>query len=223
MRATWALLISSLLLIVTVSGWLIGVRIDAERAAQVATVGDRDQAIAMAASPPRTPASAPAPSITPQSASTPTGIPVPRRVRIPALDVNARIVAVGLDRHDNMEIPEDIDKVGWYDLGVPPGAPTGSAVLVGHRDGVEQGRGAFYSIGSLEPGERIDIERDDGSSVSYRVVSRELIGRPSFATEANDLFAIDGPHRLTLISCGGVYDRDRGGYQSNVIVTALVT
>lgn len=27
--------------------------------------------------------------------------------------------------------------------------------------------------------------------------------------------------RLTLISCGGVYDPDRGGYQDNVVVTAV--
>ena len=33
-------------------------------------------------------------------------------------------------------------------------------------------------------------------------------------------FAVDGQHKLVLISCGGYYDRNNGGYQDNVIVTA---
>ena len=37
----------------------------------------------------------------------------------------------------------------------------------------------------------------------------------------DDLFAVDGPARLTIITCGGVYERDNGGYQANVIITAV--
>ena len=33
--------------------------------------------------------------------------------------------------------------------------------------------------------------------------------------------AIEGDPRLTLISCGGYYDRANGGYQDNVVVTAV--
>ena len=53
----------------------------------------------------------------------------------------------------------------------------------------------------------------------YRVVSRELISKKRLPLE--ELFAIDGPARLTLISCGGYYDHDNGGYQDNVVVTAI--
>jgi sortase (surface protein transpeptidase) len=120
-----------------------------------------------------------------------------------------------------MEIPTDIRLAGWYDLGVPPGAEVGSAVLVAHRDGRAQGRGVFYSIGSLTIGDKITVIRNDKSKVVYSVASRELIKRKNFAKTAPELFAIDGPHRLTLISCGGTYDRNNGGYQANVIVTAL--
>ena len=37
----------------------------------------------------------------------------------------------------------------------------------------------------------------------------------------DDVFATDGSPRLTLITCGGYYDRSNGGYQDNVVVTAV--
>jgi len=145
--------------------------------------------------------------------------PIPRRVRIPTLGVDARIVPVGLEKGGAIEIPENIRRVGWYDLGVPPGANQGSAVLVAHRDGQVQGRGVFYDLGALDVGDQVVVRDDAGQSLRYSVVSRELILKKRLPYE--ELFAIDGPPRLTLISCGGYYDPDNGGYQDNVIVTAV--
>jgi hypothetical protein len=34
------------------------------------------------------------------------------------------------------------------------------------------------------------------------------------------LFARDGPPRLTLVTCGGSFDRGTGHYRDNVVVTA---
>ena len=39
-----------------------------------------------------------------------------------------------------MDLPEDVDRVGWYRFGPAPGAD-GSAVLAGHVDDAEQGLG----------------------------------------------------------------------------------
>lgn len=218
MRRGWLLLISSLVLIAIGVGWLIGPQIDAQRNAFM-PAGDRASAVSAAEA--TTSPSTPTPTSASPSPTEPAGVPVPRRLRIPAIDVDTRVLPVGLDQHRNMEIPEDIRLVGWYDLGVAPGAEQGSAVLVAHRDGRVQGRGVFYSIGDLKPGNRIQVLRDDESEVTYEVVARELISKKGFTKEAPELFAIDGPPRLTLISCGGYYDRDNGGYQANVIVTAL--
>jgi LPXTG-site transpeptidase (sortase) family protein len=106
-------------------------------------------------------------------------------------------------------------------LGVPPGASQGSAVLVAHRDGRVQGHGVFYDLGNLDVGNRVVVTAADGTRLLYKVVSRELIAKKRLPYE--ELFAIDGPPRLTLISCGGYYDRNNGGYQDNVVVTAIPT
>lgn len=224
MRRGWPLLVLSLVLMAVGVGWIVGAQIDTSREGFV-PAGDRASAVAAAeVSASSSPSPSVTPSMAPSASPTPTepvGVPVPRRIRIPSLDVDTKVLATGLDKHQNMEIPEDIRLVGWYDLGVAPGADQGSAVLVAHRDGRVQGRGVFYSIGDLKPGNRIEITRDDGSTVVYEVAARELITKKGFTKAAPELFAIDGPHRLTLISCGGYYDRDNGGYQANVIVTAM--
>jgi LPXTG-site transpeptidase (sortase) family protein len=139
-------------------------------------------------------------------------------VKIPRIGVAARILATGLDKQKSMEIPEDIRKVGWYKLGVAPGSSRGSAVLVAHRDGRVQGRGAFYNIGALSLGDRIFVTNSLGKQLKYKVVARERIPKAVLPTE--ELFAVDGAPRLTLISCGGYYNKSRGGYQDNVVVTA---
>ena len=59
----------------------------------------------------------------------------------------------------------------------------------------------------------------DGTVVAYRIVAREFIDKQ--ALPVANLFSRDGPPRLTLITCGGDYDRAGGGYQDNVVVTAI--
>jgi hypothetical protein len=144
---------------------------------------------------------------------------VPRRVDIPAIGVGTKVVPVGLEVDGAIEIPDDIRLVGWYELGVPPGADRGSAVLVAHRDGREQGRGVFYDLGLLEVDDEVVVRTDEGQDLVFAVVSRESIRKQRLPYE--ELFAVDGPPRLTLISCGGEYDSDAGGYQDNVVVTAV--
>lgn len=146
---------------------------------------------------------------------------VPTRLQIPTLNIAASVLPVGVDRQRNVEVPESIDDVGWYRYGVSVGTSQGSAVLVAHRDGRIGGAGVFYDLGQLRRNDRILVTDSAGRRWEYRVVARELVTKSSFAVQAEDFFERTGPHRLTLITCGGAYIRDACGYQSNVIVTAM--
>ena len=189
--------------------------------ANVESVGTRPT-FSHSASPTPSPTPTASASATASASPTPTEpqmVAAPTRVRIPALDVNTKVFPVGLDENRAIEIPEDIRYVGWYEYGVPPGVDRGSAVLVAHRDGREQGRGVFYFLGDLKPGDKVYVKTSANEELPYKVVSRELIKKKSLPYE--ELFAVDGDPRLTLISCGGYYDRNNGGYQDNVVVTAV--
>ncbi len=215
--AVVVLALSIALIVVTALSMLVLQR-QAVESVQVESVGSRDLA-SLAPVTPSPSGSLPAPSTSPTPQATPTGTPVPVRVRIPDIDVAAKVLPVGLDKAGAVAIPEDIMKVGWYELGVAPGADQGSAVLVAHRDGVVQGHGVFYDLGTLSVGDKVFVIDSSGTRQKYRVVARESISKKRLPLE--ELFAIDGPPRLTLISCGGYYDKDNGGYQDNVVVTAV--
>ncbi len=145
--------------------------------------------------------------------------PAPVSLSIPRLDVRAEIDPVGVESDGWVEIPDDVARVGWYRFGPAPGASSGSAVIVGHRDGWNEGAGALYDLAQVEPGDTIEVEREDGSTLTYTIVSREAIDKTDLPTD--ELFAEAGDPRLTLISCIGYFDRDNGGYLQNIVVTAV--
>ena len=188
------------------------------------SVGARPLGLATAAAAPstRTPSTTPANVVgapfreLPQTPPGPVVPPV--RVSIPSLGVRSDVVPTGVDRDGTTQIPEDVDVLGWYRYGPAP-RDSGSTVIVGHRDGRGQGRGALYALGALSVGDPIRVTLADGSRVDYRVVAREVLDKQAVPLE--DIFARSGGRVLSLISCGGVYDRARGGYQANVLVTAV--
>ena len=143
----------------------------------------------------------------------------PVGVAIDKLGVQAPVDPVGVYEDGSVEIPDDVSRVGWYRFGSDPAQGEGSTVIVGHRDGTDQGAGAFYSIAALDVGDSIEVELADGSTRDYEVVAREIIAKEILPT--SDLFAENGPERLTLISCIGYFDRSGDGYQENVVVTAV--
>lgn len=145
----------------------------------------------------------------------------PVRILIPELGIDAPVDAVGVYEDGSVEIPEDVARVGWYRFGADPGSGRGSTVIVGHRDGFDQGAGAFYAISAMEPGDTVELLLSDGSTRRYEVVAREAVRKELLPSD--EVFNESGPELLTLVSCIGYFDRDNGGYQQNVIVTAVPT
>ena len=220
-RPALVVLWASIAVIVLTLGYIGFSQWQAAQDVSVESVGSRPAATASATpSPSASPSASASPSLSPSPTAIPDPVMVaaPVRVVIPAIDVDTKVLPVGLDKNKAIEIPEDIRYVGWYELGVPPGVDRGSAVLVAHRDG-KQGRGVFYSLGNLNVGDKVFVKTSAGETLPYKVVARELIKKKRLPYE--ELFAVDGDPRLTLISCGGYYDRNNGGYQDNVVVTAV--
>ncbi len=145
----------------------------------------------------------------------------PMKLSIKAINITASVVATGVDSTHAVKIPADITTVGWYRLGVAPGSPVGSAVIVGHRDGLAQGHGAFYNLSQLGIADRITVTTTSGAKLVYRVTARETIKKSKMPFD--NLFAINGAPRLTFISCAGYYSKDNGGYQDNIVITAVPT
>ena len=207
-RGATALLVAGVLLVLGPVGWWL-TRPPAEEGGDAA---DR-----LAASPP----SARRSSSTPRLSPTPAALaPVrPVRLSIPAIGVQARVVPVALKAGTGeMEVPT-VDVVGWYRFGPALGEMAGSTVIAGHVDDARQGAGAFFRLRQLGPGQRVSVAGSDGVQRTFRVVAREVFGKD--AAPLDRLFGRDGAPRLTLITCGGDFDRSRRSYQDNIVVTAI--
>ncbi len=144
---------------------------------------------------------------------------MPARLQIPALHLDAPIEPVGVESNGEMQIPEQISTIGWYKWGPAPGTSTGSVVMAGHVDSAAQGLGAFFYLRNLQAGATVTVTMGSGATRTYRVVGREEF--PKTTVPLGQLFSRTGPERLTLITCGGGFDRNARSYYDNVVVTAV--
>jgi hypothetical protein len=143
----------------------------------------------------------------------------PTGLRIPAIGLTAQVDQVGIDSGTgDFDVPPSVDRVGWYRFGPGLEAEAGSVVIAGHVDSAQQGRGAFFRLSELSPGDLIEVSDADGVTYQFEVVGREVYGKDAIPLER--YFARDGEVRLTLITCGGEFDGDAGRYEDNVVVTA---
>jgi hypothetical protein len=142
----------------------------------------------------------------------------PSVLLIPAIDVRAEVVPVGLDTDGSIATPRDPRgaAVGWYDRGPTPGQ-YGAAVFVGHVD-TRDAPAVFHRLGELRKGELIQVHRRDRRTAAFRVESVETF--PKTAFPAKRIFSNFSEPRLVLVTCGGHWIGGEVGYADNVLVFA---
>ncbi|MEU1848243.1 class F sortase [Streptomyces sp. NPDC019990] len=136
---------------------------------------------------------------------------------MPAVGLDARVGPVGVTARGDMAVPDDPSLAGWYRHGPAPGSARGSAVLVGHVDDDTGEIGEFAALRGVRPGDRVEVRRAAADPVRYRVVSRVTVPKDELPSSA---FRRSGGPVLTLITCAPPFVPDRGGYLSNLVVTA---
>ena len=142
----------------------------------------------------------------------------PTSLIIPALGIDAPIGAYGLDSRGRMDVPGNVEEVGWYKFGATPG-DEGSAVLAAHVDLRSQGPGVFFDLKTLSPGATVEVGYEDGTSAQFTVVARRSYLKEDLPLDA--IFARTGSPVLTLVTCGGGFSESNRSYDSNVVVFAV--
>ncbi len=130
------------------------------------------------------------------------------------------IVPVGVSSDGQMQMPPDPADIGWYHYGPRPGSARGSAVLAGHVDSLEYGVGPLARLSSLHRGDRVTVHTAHRPLV-FRVVRVQVVSKSDVAL--TEVFRRGGPASLRIVTCGPPYIASQGGYQDNVIVTAVRT
>ncbi|MFB8022094.1 class F sortase [Streptomyces rubiginosohelvolus] len=143
----------------------------------------------------------------------------PLSITIPAIDVTSPLEDLGLGKNRAMETPRDPDKAGWYTPGPTPGS-VGPSVIAGHVtwDGAPA---VFFKLTELDPGDRIDVRRADGSTAAFTVDRTAVYPKDEFPTV--EVYRNLDHAGLRLITCGGEYSASDSRYADNVVVYATLT
>ncbi len=154
--------------------------------------------------------------IAPAPPAPPGRTPLPMWITIPAIQVNAPIISVGLEASGIMASPDDAGIVGWYELGPRPGEAS-NAILAGHVDWKGE-IGVFSRLSDLKIGDVIEIQ--SAPDVTFRFVVESMETYPTTNAPLADIFGASSKSVITLITCGGPYDSIRQEYKDRLIVRA---
>ncbi|MGD9694195.1 MAG: sortase [Thermoleophilia bacterium] len=143
----------------------------------------------------------------------------PTRVRIARLGINAPVAPVGIDTaKGQLDVPPNIQRLGWWRDGAAPGAPAGATLIAGHVDSARAGEGAFFKLKSATSRDRVQVTTADGRTRTYRVTSVRRVKKDALP---DDIYSLNGRERLVLVTCGGRFDQSIGHYVDNIVVTAV--
>lgn len=143
---------------------------------------------------------------------------VPTRIEIPAIDVDAETLHLGLLDNGEMEVPDTLHQTGWYEPGYNAGEP-GNSVIAGHVDDTVD-PGVFSRLHELEEGDDIIVHGEEGDSLTFTVYDKELFDADNAPVE--NIFGYSHRSLLNLITCEGPYDYEEGGTPNRwVIYTEL--
>lgn len=142
---------------------------------------------------------------------------MPRIIKIGKIGVDARVLRLSVTNSGAIQAPSNIWDTGWYEGSAKPGED-GNAFIDGHVTGPTMSA-VFTGLKTLQNGEKISIERGDGSILEYAVVGV----RTEKVEDINMATVLAGPggdkQTLTLMTCGGNLVGEYS-YDSRVIVTA---
>ena len=145
----------------------------------------------------------------------------PTKLQIPSINIDHDVTdALQVNPAGDVEVPDQAYDIGWLAGYATPGED-GTAVLVGHRDWFE-GSAIFADLDQLKSGQFIEVDRADGTTVTFRVEGSATYARDAFP--GRQVYAMSDDPTLVLITCDGDFDEAYRRYDSNLVVYAsLVT
>ena len=147
----------------------------------------------------------------------------PRYLTIEKLGIyNARILPMGINSKGELNTPNNIFDVGWYEASYAPGEG-GTMVLDGHNGGPHV-HGVFKDLPDLSEGDIVQVERGDGVFYRYRVVENvtvPLVEADNYMSKALKS-PVAGKESVTLISCTGEWSQTQKTYLSRQFTRAIL-
>lgn len=142
-----------------------------------------------------------------------------QRLVIPKIGVDAPFTVRQVPTDGQMPNPRGPEDIAYYDFSQWPGlgglpGKGGNVVLAGHVDYINYGPAVFWKLNELGPGDRVQIQLDDGTTVEYQIVFNKLIENSD--ADWSGIVQATKEESITLITCAGNFVN--GGYTQRMII-----
>jgi len=158
---------------------------------------------------------APTVTVSGVSLASSTKAPVPHRLSIPSIGVNAPLISLGLNRDRRMQVPGDAHTAGWF-RGAPRPGQIGPAVIAAHVH-FNNRAGAFARLSQVKINDRVIVTAKNGKKVAFVVTRVARFPKSRFPT--NLVYGNLTYPGLRLITCEG-FDPRLDTYRDNIVVFA---
>ena len=141
---------------------------------------------------------------------------LPRTLYIDKLDVSARILPMSVNTTGNIQAPLNIYDAGWYNGSVKPGQ-TGAVFIDGHASGPTR-EGLFAYLDTLSTGDMVQVEKGDGTLITYKVIHKEVVALKDIDMKKVLLPYGNTLKGLNLMTCTGTWLPNEKTYDQRVVV-----
>lgn len=139
----------------------------------------------------------------------------PKYITIKKLGIHAPVVSLGLTSAGAVDTPNNIWNAGWYNGSAKPGT-NGATLIDGHSSA---SKGALFGhLDELNAGDNIQIERGDGSMLTYKVAYKAIVNRNNV-----DMASMLTPYGnassgLNIITCTGKWINSEKTLENRVLI-----
>lgn len=143
----------------------------------------------------------------------------PRYLKIPKMQVNARVLAMDAGQNGLPSIPQNIYDAGWLTSSAKPGTH-GVTLLNGQVVGTTKS-GVFDVLDSLAVGDAVQIERGDGKTITYKVAKIDTYDQTQITPDVALAPADSRKSGLNLVAANGRFNVKTNTFEKRVIVRAI--
>jgi len=119
-----------------------------------------------------------------------------------------------------MQNPSGPWVVAWY-RGTGRLGEDDNIVMAGHLDYWDVGPAIFYHVGDLKENDEIDVTGEDDAVYKYKVDWVKNYSVADLDSKAvHEIVGATDTETLTLITCGGPFDSEKGEYLERIVIRA---
>lgn len=141
----------------------------------------------------------------------------PRAIEIVSQKISGCVQRVGIDQNNAIAVPSNVHLAGWYVNSPLPGQE-GVSIIDGHVLG-QYGNAIFTNLKDVREGEVVRIQFGDMSWKEFEIIQVLNLSIEETSSQMFEQLS-DVERQLTLITCGGSFDKDSQTYERRVLVRA---